>query len=167
MADDETRDEQTPTDEPDVDFNDLVMKVIEQSGLKKSAAQGAKGTIAAVLFALAALIGSIGNFVYGGEDRVSTIITKEDNITEAAYEKLRTAIDNQSEAVRRNQEDVLALRNFMAGFMQAVQTSRSVAARPAASVVALLPPVRKPEPEAPLPNFGDVKYEAEMEEADK
>jgi hypothetical protein len=167
VADEEKRDEQGADDDPDVSINELIQQAFESSGLKKDAAKGAKGTIAAVLFALAALIGSIGNFVYGSQDRVSTIITKDDNITEAAYEKLRSAIDDQAEALRKSQEDVAALRNFMAGFMQAVQSNRGSAPRPLASVEALLPPARKPEPKASLPNYGDVKYEAALEEAKK
>lgn len=128
--------------------------------------KASKGTVAANIFAIAALLGSAGNFVYGGQDRISTIITKEDNITEAAYDKLRTAIEEQSEAVEQSQKDIVGLRNFMAGYMQAIQASRSVQSKPAASAAKLLPPVRKPDPKPELPNYGDVKYEAALKKAE-
>lgn len=124
-----------------------------------------KGTISAHVFAVAALLASAGNLVHGNDQQVTHVITRDDSITEAAYEQLRTSIEKQGKQLEATQSDVVALRNFLAGYLQAskpavAQPRAGASSKAAGDIAKLLPKAgKRPPPPAP-PSYQDVKAQA-------
>ncbi len=134
-------------------------------GVTKVKTKIGKGTISAHVFALAALLTSAGNLIHGNEQQVTHVITRDDSITESAYEQLRVSIKNQSTALEKTQDDVLSLRNFLAGYLQASQLSKAptrpgATAKPVEAVAKLLPKADKPLPPPSPPAYSDVRQQA-------
>jgi hypothetical protein len=148
----------------DSEGKDIVDRLVEAGHPKRpelSKAKIGKGTLSAHLFAVAALVASIGQLVHGGDDTVTHVVTRDDNITQQAYEEIRSHAEKQDEQVKQLSEDMVAMRNFMAGFLQALKSPTASRPKPAASVEKLLPPVRTAEPRpAPLPAYHDIAQKA-------
>ena len=137
----------------------------DHAGVTKVKAKIGKGTISAHVFARAALLTSAGNLVHGGDQEVTHVITRDDSITESAYEQLRVSIEKQGGALEETQEDVVALRNFLAGYLQASQLAKAPprpgsTAKPVAEVAKLLPKADKPKPPPAPPSYSDVRQQA-------
>ena len=124
-----------------------------------------KGTISAHVFAVAALVASVGDLVHGDDSQVTHVITRDDSITEEAYETLRTSIEDQGKQIEKTQDDVIGLRNFMAGYLQASQLAKTpprpgTTAKPAEELSKLLPKADKPKPPPAPPSYQDVRQDA-------
>jgi hypothetical protein len=124
-----------------------------------------KGTISAHVFAVAALVASVGDLLHGDDAKITHVITRDDSITEEAYETLRGSIEDQAAQIEKTQDDVLAMRNFLAGYFQASPLANMPArpgttVKPSEAIAKLLPKADKPPPPMPPPSYQDVRDEA-------